>query len=128
MPWGGAKLRRASPGSGLLARRAEAQLGPVAHGGVEVPGVAREIYRRIVVVLGDGGTVPVDEALELRLVAVEPARRLVGRGLEPDADLVLALDAPRQDVELQRSHDADDPVAAGERLEDAGDAFLGELF
>src|SRR6185312_1203940 len=116
-----------APGSGLLARRAEAQEGPVAHGGVEVPGVAREIYRRRVVVLGQHRAMAVDETLELGFVAVDPARRLVGRGLEPDADLVLAPDARRQHVELQPADDADDPVAAGERLEDARHAFLGEL-
>src|SRR6185437_6137988 len=87
---------------GLLARGGEAQAGPFARRRVEVPGIAREIDGRVVVVLADRRAVSLDEALHVGGVALDPARAVVGSGLKAHAELVFALDARGQHLELQR--------------------------
>src|SRR5215469_11713508 len=112
----------------MLARRGEAKLRPLAHGGFEIPVVAGEIDRHAVVILGSGGAVRVEEALELTaLVTRDPTCRHEWRPFDMDSEIVLRLDARGQHVQLQGSDYAYDPIAAHARLEDARDAFFRKL-
>ena len=70
-------------GSALLARLAKAHLRPVFDRPAQVPGIAREKYRDAVMVLGERRAVAQPEAIELSAVAVDPARGLVRRAVEP---------------------------------------------
>src|SRR3954462_13128280 len=107
----------------LLAGRAEADLGPFLGGGAQIPGVAGQEDRDAVVVLGQRGGIAGAEAVEFGAVAVEPARRLVGRAVEPCRETVFGLQSRLQYVELQVTDHPDDAAAAAvDRLEQAGDA------
>src|SRR5438105_3414177 len=62
------------------------------------------------------------------VVGFEPARRLKRRAVEAGRQAVLGIEPRGQNIELQRTNDADDPIAAIQRLEDAGHPLLGQLF
>ena len=92
--------------SGALAGLEEADQGPFFGGVVEFPGIAGEIDRPAVAILGGGAAVLVDEAFHFgRVVGVEPARGLVGGRFEADRDLVFGGDARRQDLQLELPDD-----------------------
>src|SRR5271166_6525913 len=123
-------FRRTSRGSrsALLARRREPDFGPFLDCRAQIPGVAGEEHGHAVVVLGAGPRVLDAEAVELgRVVGVEPARRLKGCAVEAGREVVFGSEPRLEHVELQRADDADNPVAAGKWLEDAGHPLLGQL-
>src|SRR5215469_6801244 len=112
----------------LLARLFEADRGPLLDRGAQIPGVAGEEDGDAVVVLGGGGRVLQAKAFEFGVVGGgEPARRLKRSAIEAGPEIVFGGKASGQHIELQRADDADDPVPAVERLEDAGHPFLGQL-
>src|SRR6266436_2800115 len=96
----------------LLPGRAEADRRPFLDRGAQIPGVAGEENRHAVMVLGQRGAVPGAEAVELGRFGIEPARRLVGRAVEPGGKTVFGCEPRLEHVELQGADDADDPVAA----------------
>src|SRR3546814_4097335 len=69
-----------------------------------------------------------DEPLTHGVVrAIDPARRVIRRWLEPDRQAIFHLGTRGDDFELQGAHDADDPVRADERSQHACNALLGEI-
>ena len=128
-----AKQKRRRPnggteGSTLFAGLGEADCGPFLDRRAQIPGVAGEENRDTVMVLGAGRRVLDAEAVELRgVVGVEPAGRLIGGAVEAGGKAIFGGEPRRQHVELQGADDADDPVAASKRLEDARHPLLGQL-
>ena len=93
-----------------------------------MPGVARQEDRRAGVVLRHGRLVRVAKFFQLaRIVRLDPTRRMKRGALEFHRHVVLRADTIGQDLELQRSDDADDPVGIHARLEDARRALFGDL-
>src|ERR1700686_64390 len=82
---------------GLFACLTKPDIGPVLHHRAQLPGIAREEDRSGIVILGEHRAIAVDEELQQqRIVRLDPARRLVGRLLEADAELVFGLDPGRE--------------------------------
>src|SRR6516225_3911142 len=114
--------------SALLAGLVEAQCRPLRDGGAKIPGVAGEKDRDTVMVLRTRRRVSDAKAVEFgRVVGVEPARRLKGGAVEPGGEAVFGGEPRLQHIELQRADDTDDPIAARQRLKDAGHPLLGQL-
>ena len=110
-------------------RRRERDFREIVFHPVQLPGVAHQVYGGAFAVFAHGAAVLFDEGFQAGLVFGEdPAGGLKGGGFEGDGDGVFLFDAAGEDVELQHADDTNDPVGAGGRAEDLGDAFFGEIF
>src|SRR5262245_39641784 len=85
----------------LLPCRVETERRPFLDRRAQIPGVAGEEHRHAVMVLRQRRPVAQPEAVEFAALAVEPARRLVGRAVEPGGEAVFRLQPGLQYVELQ---------------------------
>src|SRR5204862_7425769 len=94
----------------LLPRLSEADCRPFLDRGPQVPRVAREKHRHAVMILGQCRMRAGAERVELGWLGIDPARRLIGRVIEPGPEPILQLEARRQNLQLQGADDADNPI------------------
>lgn len=93
----------------------------------EVDPVGGQVDVFVVAVEGDVVAGLVGDAFEVGVAAAQPAGGGAGVGFEDDIDAVFEFQPVHDDIELQDAHGAEDEVVGGQRPEDLGGAFFGQL-